>query len=68
MMTKKWFKAAGIRAIRTFAQTFLATIGTATMFGQVNWGVVFSTSGLAAVLSIVTSLAGRLISASLLHK
>lgn len=62
MLTKEnflnWLKAAGIRALKTFAQTFLATVGTATLFTEVNWAIVFSTAGLAAVLSIVTSLAG----------
>ena len=58
-MTKNWLKAAGIRAIKTFAQTALATIGTsAVVMGDVNWVVVGSASALAGVLSILTSIAG----------
>lgn len=57
-MTKAWFKAAGIRAIRTVAQTALATIGTAAMISEVNWIVVASTSALAGILSLLMSLAG----------
>lgn len=57
-MTKAWFKAAGIRAIRTVAQTALATIGTAAMISEVNWVVVASTSALAGILSLLMSLAG----------
>lgn len=57
-MTKAWFKAAGIRAIRTVAQTALATIGTAAMLSEVNWVVVASTSALAGILSLLMSLAG----------
>lgn len=55
---KKWIKAAGVRAIKTFAQTAIATIGTGAIFSDVNWAVVASASGLAAVLSILTSVAG----------
>ena len=55
---KSWIKAAGIRAIKTFAQTALATIGTAAMLGEVNWIAVASAATLAAVLSILTSVAG----------
>lgn len=55
---KAWIIAAGIRAIKTFAQTIIATIGTTALIDQVNWPVVFSTSGLAAFLSILTSIAG----------
>ena len=55
---KELLKAAGIRAIRTVAQTALATIGTAAMMGDVNWVVVGSTAVLAGILSILTSLAG----------
>lgn len=54
----EWLKAAIVRALKTFAQTALATIGTAAMFNEVDWIVVLSTAGLAAVLSILTSLAG----------
>lgn len=56
--TKKWLKAAGVRAIKTVAQTFVATVGTATVMGAVEWKVVLSASVLAGVLSIATSVAG----------
>ena len=55
---KEWFKAAGIRAIKTVAQTALATIGTAAVMGQVNWIMVGSASLLAGILSMLTSVAG----------
>lgn len=55
---KKWLKAAGIRAIKTICQTAIATIGTTTMFNEVNWVMVGSTSLLAGILSLLTSLAG----------
>lgn len=55
---KKWLKAAGIRAIKTVAQTALATIGTAAVMGDVNWILVGSASLMAGVLSILTSVAG----------
>lgn len=55
---KKWWKAAGIRAIKTFAQAAIAAIGTTAMISEVNWPIVFSTAGLAAVLSLLTSIAG----------
>lgn len=57
-MGKTWFKAAGIRAVRTFFQTFAASIGTAYVLSEVNWIMVLSASTLAAVLSMATSLAG----------
>lgn len=57
-MDKKWIKAAGIRAIKTVAQTAVATIGTATVVGEVNWLVIGSASILAGILSILTSIAG----------
>lgn len=57
-MTKKWWKAAGIRAIKTVAQTAVATIGTTAMFSEVSWAVVGSTALLAGVLSLLTSVAG----------
>ena len=56
--TKKWIKAAGMRAIRTIAQTAIATIGTATVLGNVDWVMVASASVLSGVLSILTSVAG----------
>ena len=55
---KKWIKAAGVRAIKTFAQAFVATIGSAAVLSEVNWSTVISASVLAAVLSLATSLAG----------
>lgn len=57
-MTKKWWKAAGIRAIKTVAQTAAATIGTSAAIGEVNWLMVGSASLLAGVLSLLTSVAG----------
>lgn len=54
---KKFLKAAGIRAIRTFAQTAVATIGTSALLSEVNWVAVISASVLASVLSILTSVA-----------
>lgn len=56
--TKRWIKAAGIRAIKTMAQTAVATIGTAAVLGDVNGPMVISASVLAAVLSLLTSVAG----------
>ena len=55
---KKWLKAAGIRAIKTIAQTAVATIGTSAALGDVNWVMVASASALAGVLSLLTSIAG----------
>lgn len=55
---KKWIKCAGIRAIKTSCQTAIATIGTSTMLGDVNWTMVASASILAGILSILTSIAG----------
>ena len=57
-MTKKWFKAAGIRALKTFAQTAVATVGTSAIISEVNWVVVASASLLAAILSLLTIVAG----------
>ncbi len=53
-----WWKAAGIRAIKTIAQTAIATIGTTALITEVNWYIVASAAALAGVLSILTSLAG----------
>ena len=55
---KKWLRAAGIRAIKTVAQTAVATIGTAAAMGDVNWPLVASASVLAGILSLLTSIAG----------
>lgn len=55
---KKWVKCAGVRAIKTVAQTAIATIGTSAVIGDVNWVMVVSASGLAGILSILTSVAG----------
>ena len=55
---KNWIKAAGIRAIKTVAQTAVATIGTAAVLGGVDWIMVASASVLAGILSILTSVAG----------
>ena len=57
-MNKKWWKAAGIRAVKTVAQTAVATIGTSAAMGEVNWLMVGSASLLAGVLSLLTSVAG----------
>lgn len=56
--TKQWLKAAGVRAIKTMAQTFIATIGTATVLGSVDWTMVASATVLAGVISVATSVAG----------
>lgn len=56
--TKTWLKAAGIRAIKTVAQTAVATIGTSAVLNDVNWIAVASASVLAGVLSVLTSIAG----------
>lgn len=56
--TVKWAKAAARRAVKTAAQTFVATIGTATVIGAVDWKMVVSASVLAGILSVATSVAG----------
>ena len=53
-----WWKAAGIRAVKTIAQTAVATIGTSAVLSEVNWMVVLSASALAGILSLLTSVAG----------
>lgn len=58
MFTKQWWKAAGMRAIKTVAQTAIATIGTSVVLSDVNWVSVVSASALAGVLSLLTSVAG----------
>ena len=55
---KNWLKAAGIRAIKTIAQTAIATIGTSAILSEVNWAVVGSAALLAGILSLLTSVAG----------
>ena len=57
-MDRKWWKAAGIRAIKTVAQTAVATIGTSAAIGDVDWIMVASASALAGLLSLLTSVAG----------
>lgn len=56
--TKKWIKAAGVRAVKTMAQTFIATIGSAAVLAAVDWKVVVSSTVLAGILSVATSVAG----------
>ncbi len=55
---KSWMKAAGVRAIKTIAQTAAATIGTAAVLGDVNWVMVVSAAVLSGILSLLTSVAG----------
>lgn len=55
---KEWAKRAGMRAVKTIAQTFIATIGSAAVLGAVNWPMVLSASALAGILSLATSVAG----------
>lgn len=58
VFTKEWARCAFVRAIKTFCQAAVATIGTAAVMGEVNWVMVMSASALAAVLSLLTSVAG----------
>ncbi len=58
VFTKEWFKAALVRALKTVAQTAVATIGTAAVMSEVNWVMVASASVLAGILSLLTSVAG----------
>lgn len=55
---KDWIKAAGVRAIKTVAQTAVATIGTAAVMGNVDWVMVASASALAGIVSLLTNIAG----------
>ena len=54
----RWLKAAGIRALKTVAQTAVATIGTTSVLSEVNWKIVISSAVLAGILSLLTSAAG----------
>ena len=56
--TKKWIKASAIRAVKTMAQTAVATISTSAVMGDVNWLMVARASGLSGIISILTSVAG----------
>ena len=56
--TKKWLKKAGVRAVKTMAQTFVATIGAASILSEVDWIVVLSATTLSGILSVATSVAG----------
>ena len=58
MLNKDWFKAAGMRAIKTVAQTAIATIGTGAVLNDVDWVMVASASAVAGILSLLTSVAG----------
>lgn len=55
---KQWCKAAGVRAVKTMAQTFVAMIGTSTVMSEVNWPMIASATVLSGILSIATSIAG----------
>ncbi len=56
--TVKWLKAAGVRAVKTMAQTAVATIGTAAVMGAVDWRMLVSASALSGIISLLTSIAG----------
>lgn len=56
--TKKWLKAAAVRAAKTMAQTAIATIGTAAVISSVDWRIVISSTALAGLLSVLSSVAG----------
>lgn len=56
--TREWVKAAGVRAVKTMAQTFVATVGTAAVLSAVDWKVVVSASILSGILSVANSVAG----------
>ena len=58
VFTKEWFYAAGIRSLKTIAQTAVATIGTSVVMSSVDWKMVISASVLAGILSLITSVAG----------
>lgn len=58
LRNKKWWKAAGIRAVKTMAQAAIATIGASTMITETNWALVGSATAMAGILSILTSVAG----------
>lgn len=58
LRNKKWWKAAGVRAIKTMAQAAIATIGASTMITETNWAVVGSATAMAGILSLLTSLSG----------
>lgn len=58
LKNKTWWKAAGVRAVKTMAQTAIAAIGASTMITETNWAVVGSATVMAGVLSLLTSIAG----------
>lgn len=57
-MSKKWFKAAGVRAIKTMAQSAIAVIGSSAALGDVNWVLVVSTAAVSGIVSMLTSISG----------